>query len=409
MNIFSQTPIALPLGRREKARLAILAALRRSGPVPRAALGRSTGLSPASVSAIVGALIAEGTLVEEGAGGAEAVNGPGRPGIVLDFSPQIGVMIGLWVGLDRIVLQLLDFAGRPIAERREILPLHHLAARDIVARLAERVADFRGSEAAGMNVLSLGISFQGFVDTHAGLVIWSPVMAERAVPIRDEMARLTQLPVELDNDASAMAYAIMRREPGLQSGITACLMLGDGVGLALLVDGQGLRGTRGGGNEFGHMRLDPHGPQCRCGARGCIESYLADYAILRDALAVCDVPQPANMRQPLEAEMLHLVRLAEGGEATLQELFTRAGTMLARGVTSLIHLFQPANIVVCGPGVRAWHLLEAGFHAELERGAIAQLRRLTSFSVVEFTPALLTEGVVLRALDHVDRRLAAGI
>lgn len=405
MNI--SEPFPASMGRRDLARHKVLEALRASRAMPRAMLGRQTGLSPASISAITGQLIEEGTLIERSAAVPDGGAGPGRPGINLEFDPAIGVVIGLWVGLDRIVLDMTDYSGRPVASTSESLPLHDRDADDLVAILASRIRHFAVAAAGGRTVLGLGVSFQGFVDTHAGLLIWSPVVAGRNVAVRDALAQLTGLLVEIDNDAGAMAYALAHREPQLKNGIAACIMLGDGVGLGLLVNGESLRGSRGGGNEFGHVQIAPNGPQCRCGARGCVESYLADYALYRDAQALGDVSAAINPRQPTEAEMQALLARALAGDRGLNRLLAQSGRMLARGVATLIHLLQPGRIVFCGPGVRAWPLIEPAFREGLAEHAIAELSALTQLSVSPFEPSLLTEGVVLRMLQRVDRQSAA--
>jgi predicted NBD/HSP70 family sugar kinase len=394
-------------GKRDSARLRILEALRRAGPLSRAALGRANGMSPASVSSVTAGLLADGVLRELPTLDGEATAGPGRPGTRLGFDPDVGLIIGLWVGLDRIALQATDYVGRTVALRDERAALSRLSTGDLLDALAARTAAFRAELAPG-RVLGLGVAFQGFVDQTAGRVVWSPVTASGDLPVVEALSGRLGLPVELDNDASAMAFAIMRGDRALQTGVTACVMLGDGVGLGVFVDGQPLRGARGGGMEFGHVRLHGGGPQCRCGRRGCIESYLADYALYRDAMAVSDLAPAAERRQPSEAEMAALAARAQAGEQPLVDLFADAGRVLAEGATMLIHLFQPEALVFCGPGARAFPLMEETLRRGVEENAIPRLRRSTRIEAAPFRPELLTEGMVLRALDSLDRRLAGG-
>lgn len=393
--------------RRVSAREQIVTALRRSGPVPRASLGRLTGLSPASISTITGTLMDEGVLVERVEDEAQAAPAsPGRPGIRLDFNADLGVVIGLWVGLNRLVLQMADLTGTIILSQEESVTLSTLAAPVLPEALAERVEAFLAAAQPKAPILGVGISFQGFVDQEAGQVIWSPVIACRNVPLVDVLQARLGLPVMLDNDASSMAYAICRRDVALQSGITACIMIGDGVGLGLLRNRRLIRGARGGGNEFGHMRLNTGGPQCRCGASGCLESYLADYALYRDAMAISDLAPPQGGRQPSEADMIALLSRADAGNAALRSLFIRAGETLAQGVTNLIHLFQPDHVVFCGPGVRARNYIEPAFLRAIEAQTIPELRARTQFSIADYTPALLTEGIILQVLEKADQTIA---
>jgi predicted NBD/HSP70 family sugar kinase len=393
--------------RKDSGRIRLLDILRRQGPQSRSALGRIAGLSPASITTLIAGLIGEGVLVEGGTELPDPQTGPGRPATLVSFNAAIGHVIGMWVGLDRLVFHLADFSGRTIAAHEETLGLAQLPTPALVEVLAARIAVFRAAFCAGKAVLGLGVAFQGFVDRQAGTVIWSPVTRNTDMALAAALGDATGLPVELDNDASAMAYAMTCGNRDLQHGITACIMLGDGVGVGVFIDGEPLRGSHGGGIEFGHIPLSPDGPQCRCGARGCVESYLADYAQYRDALAItADIPAMRG-RQPSEEEMCAIVARADAGDRAIGAMFENAGRMLAQGVTTLIHLFQPRAIVFCGPGMRAWPHLEPGLRDGLKRYAIPNLVRDVAISAHPFEATFLTQGVILGALGQIDRRLSA--
>lgn len=403
MNKITPLRLTSDIQRRNAARLAVLGALRRAGPVPRADVGRLTGFSPASISAIVAGLMQDDVIVEQD--DQAVTTGPGRPGIRLGFNPARGAAVGLWVGLNSIILQGVDLAGVPVARRSHSLPLARAGGQDVVAVVGRACLDFIAEEMAGLPVRALGVAFQGLIDQHAGSVVWSPVMAARELPLAAGLQQVLGIPVFMENDAAAMAYAICRHEPGLKTGFAACVMIGDGVGLGLLRDGVLLRGSRDGGSEFGHVQLDTSGPQCRCGARGCIESYLADYALYRDAVAMADLPGLGRL-QPGEADMRALTGLATAGDPAVLKLFEGAGRALGRGLAVLVQLFQPDHIVLCGPGMRAQPFLEPAMRAEIERATLYPLRRNLRFVVVDYTPAQLTEGVVLQALEVIDAELA---
>jgi predicted NBD/HSP70 family sugar kinase len=391
--------------RRDSARLRVLDALRRHGPQSRAAFGRITGLSPASITALIATLIGEGLLIESGTETSDPQAGPGRPATLVSFNPAVGLVIGLWVGFDRLVLHLADYSGRTIAASEETIAISNLSTAALVETLARRIAAFRVHSCPSQEILALGVAFQGFVDRQVGTVIWSPVTRNTDMPLASALTAATGLPVELDNDASAMAYAITCGNRDLQRGVTACVMLGDGVGVGVFIEGQPLRGSHGGGIEFGHVPLAPDGPQCRCGARGCVESYLADYALYRDALAFSSDTPPMAGRQPSEAEMLSIIARADGGERAFIAMLENAGRMLAQGITTLVHLFRPSAIVFCGPGMRAWPYLERGLEDGLRRYAIPNLARDIAITAQPFETTFLTQGVILGALGQVDRKL----
>ncbi len=391
--------------RRDEARARLLEALRRNGSQSRATIGRLLGMSPSSISVLTGKLIEEGLLEDIGTDGADPQTGPGRPGALIGFNPGRGLIIGLWVGLDRIALHLADFAGGTLALAEQAVSISRLSPAALVDTLAECIEAFRRNHAPTGPVLAIAIAFQGFVDREQGIVAWSPVTPHADLPLARALEQATGLMVVIDNDASAMAHAILLAEKELRMGVTACVMIGDGVGLGVFIDGEPLRGRRGGGIEFGHIPLDPDGPQCRCGSRGCVESYLADYALLRDAMAITAFAEPIRQFYPGEREMRALTARADEGERTIAGLLENAGRVLSQGVATLIHLFQPRAIVFCGPGMRAWPHLERGLSEGLKRYAIPGLARDVAISARPFRAEMMTRGIVLSVLAEIDRTL----
>lgn len=404
MNILA-TPRDNKPAKRDEARTRVLEAVRRNGSQSRATIGRLLGLSPSSISGVTNRLIDDGVLIEVGTEGTDPQTGPGRPGALVGFNPARGQIIGLWVGLDRIVLHLTDFAGGTLALADEAVSISRLDPDALIATLAARIEAFRHAHSPNGPVLAIAVAFQGFVDREQGIVAWSPVTPHTDLPLTDALEQATKLKVVIDNDASAMAHAILLAERDMRTGVSACIMIGDGVGLGVFIDGEPLRGRRGGGIEFGHIPLNKDGPQCRCGLRGCVESYLADYALLRDAVAITAFSDPIRQVYPGEREMQALTARADKGEPAIVGLFENAGRMLAQGVTTLIHLFQPRTIVFCGPGMRAWPHLERGLSDGLKRYAIAGLARDVAISAHPFRAEMMTRGIVLSVLSEIDRTL----
>lgn len=386
----------------------VLAALRSHGPLARIELGHLLGMSPATVTETVTALLDEGVLCElKSNEDLREVQGRGRPRVLLGFNGTRYAVIGVWIGLDEIELALVDAAGSRRAERSVVTPLKSLSKTDVLKRLAGLIAKFGRETAGGTQIAGIGIACQGYVDSDMGRVAWSPVLAPRDVPLAKELSRRLKLPVVADNDASALALALARRDPTLRNGRVACLMIGDGVGLGLLLDGKLYRGARSGGSEFGHIRLDRRGPQCRCGGRGCIEASLADYAIARDALLVRGGRRrPHRSRAAFAREMAVIAAEARAGNSALRALFDSAGRTLADGVGIIIQMLEPDHIVICGPGTRAEDLLRPSFQARLAMAAIPELTALAKISFVPYEARLRCEGVVLKALECLDAALA---
>jgi predicted NBD/HSP70 family sugar kinase len=392
-----------PLTPREAARRRLLDTLRREGPMARVELGQQLGMSPASISDLTASLVDEGVLVAEDS---ESGSGllRGRPKVRLYFADTLGCVIGVWTGFNRVELRLVDSAGRNRASRHIERPLRNLEAEELMDVLAETITAF-ARDTDARDVKAIGLACQGYVDTRDGVVAWSPVLGVRDLPLAAGLSQRLDLPVLIENDASAMAFAIAQRDPDLRSGRTACLMVGDGVGLGFLIQGELYRGARFGGSEFGHVRLRRSGPQCRCGGRGCIEAYLGDYALYRDAQLIDHRPAPTVLL-PSEDAMDGIVAKARAGDAALTNLFREAGEVLGDAVGILIQTLEPDHVVICGPGTRAMDLLRPSFEAALESQTIPELRALAAIQVVESSMDLLTEGVVMQALRELDFDLA---
>jgi predicted NBD/HSP70 family sugar kinase len=389
---------------REAARRRLLDCLRREGPLARVEIGQYLGMSPASVSDLTAGLLDEGILVSDEAGDAAPGLIRGRPKVRLSFAPDLGSVVGVWTGYNRIELRLVDSAGRNRASRHVERPLRNLEAEALLDVLADTIAAFTRDHSAN-EVKAVGLACQGYVDTRDGVVAWSPVLGTRDLPLAAGLHQRLGKPVLIENDASAMAFAIAQRDPTLRSGRTACLMIGDGVGLGFLVQGELYRGARSGGSEFGHVRLRRGGPQCRCGGRGCIEAFLADYALHRDAQLIDHRPAPTVLR-PDEDAMEAIVAQARAGDAALLNLFREAGEVLGDAAGILVQTLEPDHVVICGPGTRAMDLLRPSFEAALESQTIPELRALAASHVVESSMDLLTDGVVMQALRELDLDLS---
>jgi predicted NBD/HSP70 family sugar kinase len=174
--------------------------------------------------------------------------------------------------------------------------------------------------------------------------------------LRQKVEERIGIPVHIDNDVNTLAMA--EKWFGAGQGVDDFLVVtvGRGVGLGIVVNGQLYRGARGGGGEFGHTVVDPQGPRCDCGKRGCLEAYVADPALLRQAREAASEGRLGKI-EAADLTTTRMVELARDGEPVLREIFARAGRTLGTAVANLINLFNPTLIIVSGEGVRSGDLL----------------------------------------------------
>jgi glucokinase len=208
-------------------------------------------------------------------------------------------------------------------------------------------------------VEAVGIGAAGWVDNEQAVVRFSPHLAWRSEPLRDKLRQRIDLPLIVDNDANAAAWAEYRFGAGRGASVMVCITLGTGIGGGLVIGGQLFRGNYGMAGEWGHMVTVPDGHWCECGNRGCWEQYASGNALVREARAL------ARTNSPRAYGLLELVggdpdritgpdvtAAAIAGEPNAVELIGDVGLWLGRGIANLAAALDP-EVVVIGGGVSA--------------------------------------------------------
>ncbi|MBW7970646.1 ROK family protein [Bradyrhizobium sp. BR 10289] len=389
--------------------------LRRQGPLPRVELARSTGLSFPAVSGLTSRLIAEELLCETETPAtswpddtdeddAEGSNGRrrGRPAVLLTLNPEFGRIVAVSLRMNLIETLIADFSGAGLAQSRLEIATRALDAGalcDLV--IAQIDAMLEATATPRHRLLGIGIALQGIVNADTGRHLWSPALSVTDVNLVKPVREAFEAEVVVANDAVAVALALCAAEPSLAQGLSATIMVGHGVGMGVVVDGEARWGA-GAGSEIGHIKLGSNGPQCRCGQRGCIEAHLADYALYRDARTFLDLP-PAAAQQPSEAQMALLRERARGGDPRLEHVFQQAGRALAEAVAATISVLRPHHVILAGPGLQAFDMMRRAYEERLEQAVLPWLLKSTAIYLRPSGSAAIVEGMVRRTLWVVDR------
>ena len=389
--------------------------LRRQGPLPRVELARNTGLSFAAVSGLTSKLIAEELLCEtETAAPAwpddtdeEDTDGlnsrrRGRPAVLLTLNPEFGRIIAVSLRMNLIETLIADFSGSGLAQSRLEIATRALDERalcDLV--IAQIDAMLEATATPRHRLLGIGIALQGIVNADTGRHLWSPALSITDVDLVKPVREAFGAEVVMANDAVAVALALSAAEPPLAQGLSATIMVGHGVGMGVVVDGEARWGA-GAGSEIGHIKLGSNGPQCRCGQRGCIEAHLADYALYRDARTFLDLP-PAAAQQPSEAQMALLRERARSGDPRLEHVFQQAGRALAEAVAATISVLRPHHVILAGPGLQAFDMMRRAYEERLEQAVLPWLLKSTAIYLRPSESAAIVEGMIRRTLWVVDR------
>jgi len=333
-------------------RSTVLNIVKAEGPISRTEIVRRSGLSPATVSEITGDLIAEGLIYEKAAGDSTG----GRPPILLALTHDAAYVVGLKLAERQISAALTDIEAT-IHCTLTVPVTGMIAVEQAVAALTSVIEQVVADASVPMKrVAGVGIGLAGVIDAERGLCRFSPILGWRDVPLRELVEERTGIPVYVDNDVNTLAMAERWFGAGQDVDDFLVVTVGRGVGLGIVVNGQFYRGTRGGGGEFGHTVMDPDGPVCGCGKRGCLEAYVADPALVRAAREAA-VQGRLSSGEPDELTVERITELARAGDETLEEIFAQAGRMLGVGIANLINVFNPALIIITGEGVRAGALL----------------------------------------------------
>lgn len=319
--------------------------IRTAGQIARIDIAQATGVSPATVTAITAELIQAGLIEEVTPTAVPTATGRGRPRVALRVRGAAHIVAGVKVSSATITVVLIDFDGTTLSEHVAPMPEPRLAAADLVARLVDTLSAAVADTGRSIADLSgLGVGLSGVVDVPEGLVHWSPSIRERNLCLRKLLEKALPMPVFLDNDANLVAKAEQLFGEGRGVSDFLVVTIEHGVGMGIVIDGQIYRGTRGCGAEFGHTKVHLDGALCRCGQRGCLEAYVADYAILREA----DVTLPGLTGRTPEDRLDALFAAARAGEGTARSILQRASRMFAMGLANLVNIFDPALIILSG-------------------------------------------------------------
>ncbi|MFI2205707.1 ROK family protein [Streptomyces sp. NPDC020192] len=322
----------------------VFTAVLSHGPLTRLEAGRRAGLSPAAVTKAVRPLLAAGYLAE--GADEEARAAPGRPASLVRVNGERALFLGVKVTGTELIAVLADLCCRIRLARRRPLPDPEpgAALASIAGLVQELLAHAAESDAP---VAGLGIAVSGAVDRAKGVVRYSPFLDWYDVPLAELAGMTTGLPVTVDNDVRALTVAEQWFGAGAGLPGFALVTVGTGIGCGLVVHGQVVAGAHGVAGEIGHVVVDPAGPECHCGNRGCVEAIAGESAIL------------ARMAEATDrhiADSAQAVALARDGVPGAREVYARAGDAIGRGIATVANLLGPERVIISGEGLAAYDL-----------------------------------------------------
>jgi predicted NBD/HSP70 family sugar kinase len=365
------------LGRANRQR--VVSVLQQLGPLSQADLARESGLSPATISAIVRELELEKRLERESS----------RRGAPLRLLPLPGFVLGFDYGHRHLRVAVADRTGRVLGDAAKQLPLDHDAATGVKAGVAmtKRLLSEAGGSlddvvAAGMGLPAPVLGESHLVGSSSILPGWVGVHADEA------LAAALGHPVTVDNDANLGALAEMTWGAGRGARDLVYLKLATGIGAGIVVGGEIVRGAAGTAGEIGHTTMDEHGDVCRCGNRGCLETMAGADTVLR-LLAARPGPQ-LSLQEAIDAAL--------EGDAGCRRVIGDTGRHVGVALANLINLLSPERIVVGGDLAGAADVLLDPMRETVARFAIETAARATSIVPAELGDRAEVLGAVALAV-----------
>jgi predicted NBD/HSP70 family sugar kinase len=281
------------------------------------------------------------------------------------------LVVAVDVRFSRTFMMLSDFAGTQIA--LESFPTIYDPPA-LVAELTTRVERLLATHGGVGRCEGIGMVVPGMVERATGRVLVAPQLGWRDVDVREDLARGTGLPVHVENAPMACALAQMwLGQRGNSSDNFVYVTVSDGVGAGIVLNGQLIRGENNQAGEFGHLSLDPAGPQCLCGALGCWEAYTSNQATLSRYLGRKLTPLWGGaVQQPAALTIDDLIARAHGGDRHAADAIQATGHYLGVGIGGIINALNPSQIFVGGEITGAWDLIEAALREGIMERALTR-------------------------------------
>lgn len=365
----------------------ILDCIEKEGPLSRASVAKRLDLSRTTLSNLISRFM-EQKLVAE----LEGTNplGRGRPGIPVDIDTSTWFALGAEFHSGRWVFVIVNLKGEVVAT--ETVKVDSDSADGFLAALVKGVKRI-GGKSPGRLLPAVGVGVPGLVNWEEGTIIRAADLGWEQVPIKETVEKATGLAVYALNRNRATGIAEARCGKGRNVDNFVYIGIGTGISAAIMLGGKLLHGSSYGAGEIGHLTVDPKGPECGCGRRGCLQTLAAGGALVRKARQLLDSGKAKSDGELARAlseqngsggEAVCLAAMA--GDKMALSCVRSAASYLAMAVGSLVTTLNPEKVIFGGPLVRVGPIL-----VDLVRQEASKWVMPHSFSFVSLDASELDE------------------
>ena len=391
---------------RSQNRLRLLDTLRYHGPCTPTRLSEITGLSAASISTLSSQMIDQGILQSDKRQANGLSTSRGRPQSELSLNPEAGECAILNFTMDSISARRVNYAGIVCQSYEQQLKTRDLTISQIVNTSINAIEQVCPGDQK-QRLHHVGVAFQGMTENSSGNLIWSPIITHQNVPLGAALEDHFSVEVSVNNDCRLISQALSRARNNELGDSFATLYFSHGVGLGLYLDGKPFAGIRSSALELGHLCFEPKGAMCRCGKRGCIEAYAADYGIKRMAEGTSIEDEPAGRVSAFTMDSL--IEDAYAGNRAAIHAFTIAGAAVGEGLANLFTLLDPMPVALVGRSKVGLELMLDGINRILSQKLRSDVPADHSLHCVDDVEPLLESGLIQNSLSSVDKHFSRAV
>jgi glucokinase-like ROK family protein len=360
-----------------------------------------------SIAKAINELMIEGFVVEDGYAPS---SGGRRP---LMYSVKSNAMYILAIALDQLSarIQLFDLLNNPVADMLTF-ELKLLNNADALAKLIEQINSYiKSISISKEKIAGIGIGMPGFVNVTEGINY--TYLDAGGQSLTAHLTAKTGITTYIDNDSSLIALAEQKFGIAKSQNEVMVINLGWGIGLGMIVNGKLFRGYNGFAGELSHIPLSEDGALCECGKRGCLEAEASMLVVARKAIAgiqqgrITSLKQHSTDHSKLMGDAL--LEAANNGDQFAIELLSDAGYKIGKALAILIHIMNPATIVLSGRGAKVAKILMAPIQQALHKYCIPRLAGGTDLLVSELGFDAELVGAAVLVMENFDKTVKAKV
>ncbi|MBW6490940.1 MAG: ROK family protein [Lentimicrobium sp.] len=336
-------------------------------------LSKTIKKSTPTITRAIDELVADEMVREIGIGQSTG----GRRPSIYGLNPPSRYVMGIDLERYFIKIGIFDFDNKPVSEIIELnkgLDTHP----DIPGYLTEKVNEMLEAHSIDRSkLLGIGISLPGLIDMRSGI---SYTYLNTGKPTANELMERFGLPVFLEQDTRAMAWGEQAFGLAKKHQNVLCLNIGSGIGLSMILNGKIYTGHSGYSGEFGHIQIDSNGQLCHCGKIGCIETVASGKVMINKARKDLEQGAISQITGLINGDLNKIsIRVildaARDGDQYAIDLLARIGESLGKGLSTLIHLFNPELIIIGGEMSKAAGYIVAPIESNLNIYTISRIRK----------------------------------